>query len=167
MGNHKHKHHKRGKGLLSLLLTAFILKIIWNALVPELFDGPLISYLQAILIILIGRLITGGSRWKSKYSTYDWEKEEWKEASGWKAKWSSCSSQDWRNQFEAKWNEMEEDHQGPNSEEQEAREAADRDKEEFKEGFKKDGKFDVNVVDVEDQEEDSDGGEEKTGNTPS
>ncbi|MCI4670235.1 MAG: hypothetical protein MRZ79_19015 [Bacteroidia bacterium] len=149
MGQHKSKYPKRGKGLLSLLITAFILQLIWNALVPELFNGPVLSYIQAVLIILIKRLITGGMNWQgSCKGSYDWDKKEWKE------KWGSCDQNDWKNHFDAKWKEMEQDHEQHEADmeaERQAEEEANRENEEYKEGFQKDGKFDVNVVDVEDE----------------
>lgn len=145
---------KRGKGLLSLLITAFILQIIWNALVPELFNGPELSYIQAMLIILIKRLITGGMDWHGGYKgAYDWNKKEWKE------KWDSCDQNDWKNHFEAKWNEMEQQHEEAEAH-AEAEAEANREKEEIEKGFKKDGKFDVNVVDVEDSPSEEEENEE-------
>lgn len=167
MGKH-HKHHKRGKGLLSLLITAFVLQLIWNAVVPDLFNGPYLGYMQALLIILVKRLLTGGMGmgmgcYAGNYKgSYDWDKQEWKD---WKEKWGSCSTEDWKNHFEQKWNEMEQqydEHGGEAAAAAEAEAEAKRDRDEVEKGFKKDGKFDVNVVDVEDNpsEEDEASGED-------
>ncbi|MEO0900242.1 MAG: hypothetical protein AAFY71_27785 [Bacteroidota bacterium] len=151
-----HKHHKKHKGILSLLITAFILKIIWNALVPDLFGGPFISYLQSLLIILISRLIQGGGYYWGKRvgEKYDWEKKEWKE---WESSgWADCGRGNWKEHFEAKWNQKEDefsDAMHETEEEHIAKQEAAREKEEFTEGFTEGGRFDVNVVDVEDKTE--------------
>lgn len=145
MGKH-HKHHKRGKGILSLLITAFVLQLIWNALVPDLFNGPELTYIQAMLIILIKRLISGGMHCGVYKGSYDWDKQEWND---WKEKWGSCDKEDWKNHFEAKWEEKDKQEEEKEAEAR-AQAEAQREKDEIQKGFKKDGKFDVNVVDVED-----------------
>ena len=49
-----------GRRLGGLLIGALLLTLVWNWLVPPLFGGPLITYLQALGLMALGRLLTGG-----------------------------------------------------------------------------------------------------------
>lgn len=164
MGHHKYR--KTHKGILSLLITAFILQIIWNALIPDLFGGPALSYFHSILIILISRLLSGSKQeWKKETSgNYDWDKKEWKDSS-----WTDCGKGDWRKHFEEKWNKMESEINEIVVETEEeideefiAKQEAAREEMEFKDGFTEGGKFDVNVTNV-DEDTQEDEGDEKVG----
>ena len=78
---------KRGKGMIGMffggmvmmLLMPLLVKILWNALLPELFGAPMIGYFQALGLLILSRLLFGGGsrghyrrgRWKAK-------KGEWK-----------------------------------------------------------------------------------------
>lgn len=57
-----HKHYGRhwGGGILGLLISGFAVKILWNFLIPSLFGGPVIGFLQAIGLVILGKFLTGG-----------------------------------------------------------------------------------------------------------
>jgi hypothetical protein len=54
-------------GVLTVIIFALLLAVIigapvmwlWNALVPDLFDGPTITFWQAVGITILGSLLTG------------------------------------------------------------------------------------------------------------
>jgi hypothetical protein len=49
--------------LVAGTINAYIIKLLWNWLVPELFHGPTITWLQAFgLLILSNFLVKGGVR---------------------------------------------------------------------------------------------------------
>jgi hypothetical protein len=71
---------KVGKMLAFLVVGALVLGVIvlllWNALVPDLFHGPSITFLQAIgLLVLSHVLLRGWGRWR--YSN-GWRHERWR-----------------------------------------------------------------------------------------
>lgn len=48
------------KGIAMVLISSFAVKLLWNALIPVLFGGPLISFIQALGLFVLVRLLTGG-----------------------------------------------------------------------------------------------------------
>ncbi len=47
-------------GVLGLVLFGLVTMLLWNWLVPELFDGPRINYVQAIGLLALSKLLTWG-----------------------------------------------------------------------------------------------------------
>lgn len=48
------------KLVLILLLTSLALMWLWNWLVPDLFHGPVVTYWQAIGVLLLSKVMFGG-----------------------------------------------------------------------------------------------------------
>ena len=77
------KHHWAMKivkmvliGAAATLVLGFVVMSLWNALVPELFHGPVLSFWQAIgLLILSHILLRGWGRWR--YGN-GWRHDRWK-----------------------------------------------------------------------------------------
>lgn len=132
------------KRFFGLFLSALLLMWLWNWLVPDLFGWPAINYLQAVLMMLIGRLLSGRRRHSNKERH---GKDE-----------MSCKGK-WRGHFEAKWAEKEANEHEEEGDVAESKPA--KDDTDYKEGFTS-GKWEVNVVDVNEEveEEDSDPTEE-------
>ena len=62
--------------IVGAVLFGAIVMLLWNALVPELFHGPEITFLQAIgLLVLSHILLRGWGRWR--YSN-GWRHERWR-----------------------------------------------------------------------------------------
>ncbi|MEP7233963.1 MAG: hypothetical protein ABI778_01585 [Ignavibacteriota bacterium] len=88
--------------IIFIFLFGFISMSLWNALVPELFHGPVITYWQALGLLLLGKIFFGGfhgghhrrhhcsprhkhwmGEWENDYGTYkswkcwgkDWEEK--------------------------------------------------------------------------------------------
>lgn len=60
-GFRDHGHRRRGPGsIIGFIVRAFILKILWNMLIPALFGGPFIGFFHAVGLLLIGKVISGG-----------------------------------------------------------------------------------------------------------
>ena len=87
------------------LVAAFfagVFMYLWNWLVPELFNGPVLNFWQAIGLIVLAKMIFGfGSH----------NKRSWHKASGWKSNWkdrcANLSEEDkekWKSHFMNKWN---------------------------------------------------------------
>ena len=69
-GRHGSKKKKALKLiLLPIFLAAFValksaaVMLIWNYLIPDLFHGPEVTYLQAVAITVLAKLLTGFGGW--------------------------------------------------------------------------------------------------------
>jgi hypothetical protein len=72
---------KIGLGLVFGIVAAGVLGIavmlLWNGLIPELFHGPVLSYWQALgLLVLAHLLFHRGGHWRPRDR---WRRERWKE----------------------------------------------------------------------------------------
>ena len=100
--------YKIGKMLLimaaALLVLGYVVMVLWNALIPELFNGPVLTFWQAAGLLLLAHILFrgwgGGFGHKRHASTY-WKrrfeeklasmtpeeqekfKQEWKDRCGW------------------------------------------------------------------------------------
>ena len=68
-----------------ILIKAGIVLLLWNALIPDLFHGPLLTYLQALGLTVLAKLLFGfhGSRpfggppsWKARWAGFSPEERE-------------------------------------------------------------------------------------------
>ncbi len=58
------------------LLLSLVVMVLWNALVPEIFRGPVIAYWQAAgLLVLSHILLRGWSPWRHRHG---WRHDRWK-----------------------------------------------------------------------------------------
>lgn len=72
--------YKVGKFLLVLVVAGavlgFVVMLLWNALVPQIFNGPLLTFWQAVgLLALSHILLRGWGRWR--YGN-GWHRERWR-----------------------------------------------------------------------------------------
>jgi hypothetical protein len=55
-----------------------VLMLLWNALIPDLFQGPAITFMQAVGLLLLAhlllrrRLFSGGPGWRYPYWRHQW-----------------------------------------------------------------------------------------------
>ena len=83
---------------LFILTAGFVVKFLWNALLPDLFDLKRISFLQAVGLLVLSRILFGGFNWHKKG-------RKWSSSHGrsqWRNKWSNMTEED-RKAFKAKW----------------------------------------------------------------
>jgi hypothetical protein len=60
----KHRKFIRGplfflKMVLILAITSVVVMLLWNALIPSVFNGPVISYLQAAGLLILSKILFG------------------------------------------------------------------------------------------------------------
>ncbi len=72
-------------GLLALILIGLVTQTLWNWLVPALFAGPVITFWQALGLLLLSKILfwsfgKGGGHWRHKGWGYYWS-EKWKNMS--------------------------------------------------------------------------------------
>lgn len=56
--------------VLSIAGMGFLLMILWNVLIPDIFNGPQITFMQALGLLLLSRLLFMGFKpwgWKQNY----------------------------------------------------------------------------------------------------
>lgn len=81
----------RGFSLGGFLIKGLLVMLLWNAIVPALFAGPAIGFLQSVGLMILGRLLTGGMR---------------KGFAGRAGQGRDQMRQHWKSKMREKWNEM-------------------------------------------------------------
>ncbi len=78
--------------IIAIFLFGWIVQLLWNALIPELFHGPILSYWQSVGLLLLSRFLVG---FKGKHR--GWKPKSWKRyGPPWKwNKWNSSHCEDW------------------------------------------------------------------------
>ncbi|MCW3463340.1 hypothetical protein [Chitinophaga nivalis] len=84
MGNEFNRRKGRGVakflvlGILFIAVVGLATQFLWNALIPELFHGPVITFWQALGLLLLGKLLFG---WHNHHRSWGdkWNRNrEWK-----------------------------------------------------------------------------------------
>jgi hypothetical protein len=73
--------HKRvlggiGFGLLAVtfaFVVGYVVMLLWNALVPELFKGPVITYWQAVGLLVLSHILFRGHG----HRAHSWHRDRW------------------------------------------------------------------------------------------
>ncbi len=66
-----------GLALLALGVLSALVMLLWNALVPSLFGGPSLKYLQAAGLLVLSRVLFGGL--KGRHWHRPWGHRRWRE----------------------------------------------------------------------------------------
>ncbi|SEW30551.1 hypothetical protein [Chitinophaga arvensicola] len=61
-------------GAVFVVAVGFVTMTLWNCLIPELFHGPVITFWQALGLLLLGKLLFG---WNSHHDKFN-RGREWK-----------------------------------------------------------------------------------------
>jgi len=62
--------------IVAVTIFTFIVMGLWNALVPELFNGPMLSFWQAAGLLLLSHiLLRGWAPWRHRGS---WRRDHWR-----------------------------------------------------------------------------------------
>lgn len=86
-------------GVAAMILFTFVVMWLWNWLVPELFNGPVLGYWQTLGLLVLSKILfsgvgKGGSHHSSKHS----------HSSGCSDDYSSKYKDKWKKKFEEKMN---------------------------------------------------------------
>ena len=81
-------------GIVALTVIGLVTQLLWNWLVPALFSGPVITYWQALGLLVLSKILfwgfgRGGSRWGGRHNQH------------WAARWNAMSPED-RERFKQK-----------------------------------------------------------------
>jgi hypothetical protein len=66
--------------LAVVAVVSFVVMSLWNALIPNLFHGPVLQYLQAVGLLILCRLLFGGFRGRG----HGWQSHG---PGGWRRNW--------------------------------------------------------------------------------
>lgn len=87
---------------LFVLFFGTVVMFLWNWLIPAIFAGPEITFWQALGILLLARILTGGMSWKKGWKGghhHPHYRNKWRE------KWAQMSPEEkarWRDKY-ARW----------------------------------------------------------------
>jgi hypothetical protein len=79
-----------------IFLTAWLVMIIWNYVMPEVFHIGEVNYWQALGILVLSRILLGGFRFLSR----PWQRPHY--AAKWKEKWMSMTEEE-KEKFREEW----------------------------------------------------------------
>ncbi len=90
----------KGVGIfvIASLLLSLIVMLLWNALVPALFAGPELSYLQALGLLLLSHILLRG--WGPWRHANGWRHERWRRR--FEEKLAAMTPEE-REKFKAEW----------------------------------------------------------------
>ena len=97
--------HSKGKKILLMILIIPVVIVVfvtvvmylWNWLIPELFNGPIITFWQAFGLILLSKILFGGFKGGGHHRSGH---SKW--GNGWKQKFKDMSPEE-RMAFKQKW----------------------------------------------------------------
>ena len=113
--------------IIGTFLFGFISMSLWNALIPDLFHGPVITYWQSLGLLILGKLFFGGFGGKGgchkrhRHWTKEWGKD-WETYNGWRT-WGEgweekiknmtpAEREDWKRTMKQQWCSAKEKMQG-------------------------------------------------------
>ncbi len=91
---------------LAVAVFGTLVMLLWNALIPELFSGPTLSFWQAAGLLLLSHILLRG--WSPWRSANGWRHDRWKQR--FEQKLSSLSPEE-RERFMAGWKHRHTPHQ--------------------------------------------------------
>jgi len=66
-------------GILGLAVFTYLVMLLWNWLVPELFSGPVVNYWQTLGLLVLSKIIfaglSGGHRKRHDHPSDYWKKK--------------------------------------------------------------------------------------------
>lgn len=72
-------------GFAAVLFVTYLFMLLWNMLIPDLFNGPVLNFNQALGLMVLAKILFGFGgygkqhEWKSQQNSVDLNKrEEWK-----------------------------------------------------------------------------------------
>ena len=81
-------------GIIFLALFTYVVMLLWNWLVPELFSGPVLNYWQTLGILILSKILFTGLGHHHKDGP-PWKEKSWR---------NSHHRAYWRKKFEEKMN---------------------------------------------------------------
>jgi hypothetical protein len=89
--------------LALIALLSYVVMRLWNALIPDLFHGPLLGFWQAAGLLVLCKILFGGLRGRHGHGWHQhrgWRRELWRQ------KWASMTPEErerLRGKFRNRW----------------------------------------------------------------
>ena len=85
----------KGAAFLVLVLAvitalSFVVMSLWNALIPALFHGPIVTFWQAVGLLVLSKILFGGFRGRGGHG---WHGRRWR-GEMWRQKWESMTPEE-------------------------------------------------------------------------
>jgi hypothetical protein len=91
-------------GAAFLALFTYVVMLLWNWLVPELFNGPLLSYWQTLGILVLSKILFAGLGNGHRRSS-SWKSSTWGDRNCGESPWKHDHYRSyWKKKFEEKMN---------------------------------------------------------------
>jgi hypothetical protein len=87
-------------GTLAIVVFGWITMTLWNWLVPALFSGPMITFWQALGLLILSKILFSGFGKKGHHYGGHWRAHHWKE------KWTNMTPDErerFKEKLKAKW----------------------------------------------------------------
>ena len=81
--------------LIALFAFSYLTMALWNVLMPGIFHLPIITFWQAVGLLILSRLFFGGSHWNRGMHHHPWRNNI-------RDKWEKMTPEE-REQFRNKW----------------------------------------------------------------
>jgi hypothetical protein len=65
-------------GILAIFLIGYVTMSLWNWLVPALFNGPVLTFWQALGLLFLSKILFGGFGGKRGWSNHPARQAQWK-----------------------------------------------------------------------------------------
>jgi hypothetical protein len=93
----------KGAAFLVLVLAviavlSFVVMSLWNALMPALFHGPILTFWQAAGLLVLSKILFGGFRGRGGHG---WQGRRWR-GEMWRQKWETLTPEE-REQLRSKF----------------------------------------------------------------
>lgn len=86
-----------------MVLFTGVVMLLWNALMPDIFGLPIITFWQAAGLLILSKILFGGFRKGGHWGKHHHGNGD----HGWKGKWKS----NWKAKWEEKWSSLPPDEQ--------------------------------------------------------
>jgi hypothetical protein len=94
--------------LALVALLSYVVMRLWNALIPELFHGPVLGFWQAAGLLVLSKILFGGLRGRHGpghwHEHRSWHRERWREKL--RTKWAAMTPEErerWRGKLQHRW----------------------------------------------------------------
>ena len=92
--------------LALVAVLSYVVMRLWNALIPDLFHGPLLGFWQAAGLLVLCKILFGGLRGRHGHwrEHHGWRREMWRQK--WREKWERMTPEErerLRGRYRNKW----------------------------------------------------------------
>lgn len=91
-------------GFGALFLGGWAVMLLWNAILPDVTGVKMLSYWQAIGLLILSRILFGGWRGGGKQGSYNKHRPDFGKHKEWREKWMNMSVEE-RMKFKQEWRE--------------------------------------------------------------